>query len=161
MRELTIEMGGAQVATMGVTKLHPNLINVIAARAVVTVDLRNTDEALLKIAEQKVADFLVKLAADEGVTITSHRLARFEPVKFDDGIADLVAQHAQALGYSCRSMTSGAGHDAQMMARLCPSAMIFVPSVKGISHNPAEHTEVKDLVAGGNVLLQTMLELAN
>jgi N-carbamoyl-L-amino-acid hydrolase len=161
MRELTIEMGGAQVATMGVTKLHPNLINVIAARAVVTVDLRNTDEALLKIAEQKVADFLVKLAADEGVTITSHRLARFEPVKFDDGIADLIAQHAQALGYSCRSMTSGAGHDAQMMARLCPSAMIFVPSVKGISHNPAEHTEVKDLVAGGNVLLQTMLELAN
>ena len=160
MRQLTIEMGGAQVATMGVTQLHPNLINVIAARAVVTVDLRNTDEALLKIAEQKVVDFLVKLAADEGVKITSHRLARFEPVKFDDGIADLIAQHAQTLGYSCRSMTSGAGHDAQMMARFCPSAMIFVPSVKGISHNPAEHTEVKDLVAGGNVLLQTMLELA-
>lgn len=160
MRQLTIEMGGAQVATMGVTQLHPNLINVIAARAVVTVDLRNTDEALLKIAEQKVVDFLVKLAADEGVKITSHRLARFEPVKFDDGIADLIAQHAQTLGYSCRSMTSGAGHDAQMMARLCPSAMIFVPSVKGISHNPAEHTEVTDLVAGGNVLLQTMLKLA-
>ncbi|MFZ4711632.1 MAG: M20/M25/M40 family metallo-hydrolase, partial [Zwartia sp.] len=57
--------------------------------------------------------------------------------------------------------TSGAGHDAQMMARLCPSAMIFVPSVKGISHNPAEHTDVADLVAGGNVLLQTILELAN
>ena len=161
MRELTIEMGGAQVATMGVTQLHPNLINVIAARAIVTVDLRNTDEALLKIAEQRVADFLVKLAADEGVKITSHRLARFEPVKFDDGIADVIAQHAQALGYSCRSMTSGAGHDAQMMARLCPSAMIFVPSVKGISHNPAEHTDVADLVAGGNVLLQTILELAN
>lgn len=160
MRELTIEMGGAQVATMGMTKLHPNLINVIAARAVVTVDLRNTDEALLKIAEQKLADFLVKLAAQEGVTITSHRLARFEPVKFDDGIADVIARHAQALGHSCRSMTSGAGHDAQMMARLCPSAMIFVPSVKGISHNPAEHTEIKDLVAGGNVLLQTILELA-
>ena len=161
MRELTIEMGGAQVATMGVTQLHPNLINVIAARAIVTVDLRNTDEALLKIAEQRVADFLVKLAADEGVKITSHRLARFEPGKFDDGIADVIAQHAQALGYSCRSMTSGAGHDAQMMARLCPSAMIFVPSVKGISHNPAEHTDVADLVAGGNVLLQTILELAN
>ena len=161
MRELTIEMGGAQVATMGVTQLHPNLINVIAARAVVTVDLRNTDEALLKIAEKKLAEFLVKLAAQEGVTITSHRLARFEPVQCDDGIADLFAQHALALGYSCRSMTSGAGHDAQMMARLCPSAMIFVPSVKGISHNPAEHTEVKDLVAGGNVLLQTILELAS
>ena len=160
MRELTKEMGGAQVATMGVTKLHPNLINVIAARAVVTVDLRNTDEALLKIAEQKLNAFLTKLSNEEGVAITSHRLARFEPVKFDQSIADLIASKAQTLGYSCRTMTSGAGHDAQMMARFCPSAMIFVPSVKGISHNPAEHTEVADLVAGGNVLLQTLLELA-
>ncbi len=160
MRELTKEMGGAQVATMGVTKLHPNLINVIAARAVVTVDLRNTDEALLKIAEQKLNEFLTQLSSDEGVTITSHRLARFEPVQFDQSIADLIASKAQTLGYSCRTMTSGAGHDAQMMARFCPSAMIFVPSVKGISHNPAEHTEVADLVAGGNVLLQTLLELA-
>ena len=160
IRELTKEMGGAQVATMGATKLHPNLINVIAARAVVTVDLRNTDEALLKIAEQKLNAFLTKLSNEEGVTITSHRLARFEPVKFDQSIADLIASKAQTLGYSCRTMTSGAGHDAQMMARFCPSAMIFVPSVKGISHNPAEHTEVADLVAGGNVLLQTLLELA-
>ena len=160
IRELTKEMGGAQVATMGATKLHPNLINVIAARAVVTVDLRNTDEALLKIAEQKLNAFLTKLSNEEGVAITSHRLARFEPVKFDQSIADLIASKAQTLGYSCRTMTSGAGHDAQMMARFCPSAMIFVPSVKGISHNPAEHTEVADLVAGGNVLLQTLLELA-
>ena len=160
MRELTKEMGGAQVATMGVTQLHPNLINVIAARAVVTVDLRNTDEALLKQAEKKLDVFLRQLEKSEGVSITSHRLARFEPVKFDDAIADLIAKKSTALGYSTRSMTSGAGHDAQMMARLCPTAMIFVPSVKGISHNPAEHTETKDLAAGGNVLLQTMLELA-
>ena len=161
MRELTKEMGTAQVATMGAIQLHPNLINVIAARAVVTVDLRNTDEALLKIAEQKLADFLVKLAAEEGVSITSHRLARFEPVIFDQTIADLIAQKATVLGYSCRPMTSGAGHDAQMMNRICPTAMIFVPSVKGISHNPAEHTERADLIAGSNVLLQTLLELAS
>jgi N-carbamoyl-L-amino-acid hydrolase len=57
-------------------------------------------------------------------------------------------------------MTSGAGHDAQMMARICPTAMIFVPSVKGISHNPAEHTEPAHLAAGADVLLHTLLELA-
>ena len=57
-------------------------------------------------------------------------------------------------------MTSGAGHDAQMMARICPTAMIFVPSVKGISHNPAEHTEPADLEAGANVLLHSLLALA-
>jgi N-carbamoyl-L-amino-acid hydrolase len=58
-------------------------------------------------------------------------------------------------------MTSGAGHDAQMLARICPTAMIFVPSVKGISHNPAEYTAPGDLVAGANVLLHTILELAD
>jgi N-carbamoyl-L-amino-acid hydrolase len=57
-------------------------------------------------------------------------------------------------------MPSGAGHDAQMLARVCPSGMIFVPSVAGISHNPAERTEPDDLVAGANVLLQVLLELA-
>ncbi len=57
-------------------------------------------------------------------------------------------------------MTSGAGHDAQMMARLCPAAMIFVPSVGGVSHNPAEHTDSNDLRAGANVLLHTLLDLA-
>jgi beta-ureidopropionase / N-carbamoyl-L-amino-acid hydrolase len=58
-------------------------------------------------------------------------------------------------------MVSGAGHDAQMMATVVPTAMIFVPSVKGISHNPAEHTGPEDIVAGGNVLLAAALQLAN
>ncbi len=57
-------------------------------------------------------------------------------------------------------MTSGAGHDAQMLARICPSGMVFVPSIGGISHNPAEHTEAHDLIAGCDVLLATLVELA-
>ena len=87
-------------------------------------------------------------------------LARFAPVQFDRGIAALVARTAQRLGHSCRPMTSGAGHDAQMLARICPTAMVFVPSVKGISHNPAEHTAPEHLAAGADVLLHTLLELA-
>ena len=71
----------------------------------------------------------------------------------------MIAAHAKRLGYSCRDMTSGAGHDAQMLARVCPTAMVFVPSVKGISHNGAEHTEPKELEAGANVLLHTLVEL--
>jgi N-carbamoyl-L-amino-acid hydrolase len=58
-------------------------------------------------------------------------------------------------------MPSGAGHDAQMLARVCPTGMVFVPSVKGLSHNPAEHTDAADLEAGANVLLQVMLELTD
>lgn len=160
LRQLAREMGGSQVATMGAVTLHPNLINVIAAHARLTVDLRNTDEALLQQAEQRFALFLRQLALDEGAQIETRSLARFEPVLFDPGVADLVADTARQLGHSCRPMTSGAGHDAQMMARICPSAMIFVPSVKGISHNAAEYTEPAHLSAGADVLLHTLLELA-
>jgi N-carbamoyl-L-amino-acid hydrolase len=160
LRQLAKDMGGSQVATMGKVDLHPNLINVIAARAKVTIDLRNTDEALLVRAERRFAQFLEQLAADEGVKIETKSLARFEPVLFDRNIADLIARTAARLGHSCRPMTSGAGHDAQMIARIAPSAMIFVPSVKGISHNPAEHTEPAHLAAGADVLLHTLLELA-
>lgn len=160
LRQLARDMGGNQVATMGKVDLHPNLINVIAARAKVTVDLRNTDEALLKQAEQRFAEFLKQLAADEGVKIETRSLARFEPVIFDQGVADLIARTAQRLGHSCRPMTSGAGHDAQMIARIAPTAMIFVPSIRGISHNPAEDTKPEHLAAGADVLLHTLLELA-
>jgi N-carbamoyl-L-amino-acid hydrolase len=94
------------------------------------------------------------------VDIATRRLARFEPVIFDAGVADCIDAVARRLGHAPRRMTSGAGHDAQMIARIAPSAMIFVPSVRGISHNPAEHTEPAHLEAGVNVLLQTLLELA-
>lgn len=161
VRGLARELGGAQVGTVGAIELHPNLINVIASRAKLTVDLRNTDEAALQEAEQRLAHFLDELTRSESVTIEARRLARFEPVGFDANIVRLIEATADELGFSHRRMTSGAGHDAQMLARLCPTAMIFVPSVKGISHNPAEHTEAKDLEAGANVLLHSLLKLAS
>jgi N-carbamoyl-L-amino-acid hydrolase len=160
VRRIAREMGGAQVGTVGKIDLHPNLINVVAARATVTVDLRNTDEALLQEAERRLASFLQEIAASEQVAIETRVLARFEPVRFDPSVVSLIEQTAGALGFTHRRMTSGAGHDAQMLARICPSAMIFVPSVKGISHNPAEHTAPEDLEAGANVLLHTLLRLA-
>ena len=161
VRDLTRKMGGHQVGTIGKIDLIPNLINVIAARATITVDLRNTDEGLLQQAEYALATYLKELEQSEGVTITARRLARFEPVSFDTALADRIAHHAQTLGLSQQRMTSGAGHDAQMLARICPTSMIFVPSVGGISHNPAEHTAEEDLIAGANVLLASLTELAN
>jgi N-carbamoyl-L-amino-acid hydrolase len=160
VRELTREMGGAQVATVGKVDLHPNLINVIAARATLTVDLRNTDEAMLMRAEKRLAAFLERLALDEGVTVSARRLARFEPVVFDPAVVQCIETVARRLGHAPRRMTSGAGHDAQMLARVCPAAMVFVPSVKGVSHNAAEYTDPAHLAAGANVLLQTVLTLA-
>ena len=159
-RRLAWEMGGNQVATVGSLALRPNLINVVPNRAVFAVDLRNTDEAKLREAEARVAAHVAEVAAAERVEVETRVLARFEPVIFDAGLVDRVEHHARALSLSTRRMPSGAGHDAQMMQRLCPTAMIFVPSVAGLSHNVKEHTEPADLVAGAQVLLNLMMELA-
>jgi N-carbamoyl-L-amino-acid hydrolase len=160
VRELALELGHPQVATVGAIDLHPNLVNVVAARAQLTVDLRNTDNEVLIEAEQRLVAHLEQLAASEGVTIETRTLARFDPVQFDTAVVDLVELTAKALGSTTLRMPSGAGHDAQMLARVCPTAMIFTPSRDGISHNPAEHTDVVDLEAGANVLLHTMVALA-
>jgi N-carbamoyl-L-amino-acid hydrolase len=159
-RKLAWEMGGNQVATVGALSLRPNLINVVPNRAVFAVDLRNTDEARLKEAEARVAAHIAEVAAAERVEVEVDVLARFEPVIFDSDLVDRVERHARALRLSTRRMPSGAGHDAQMMQRLCPTAMIFVPSVAGLSHNVKEHTDAADLAAGAQVLANLMLELA-
>jgi beta-ureidopropionase / N-carbamoyl-L-amino-acid hydrolase len=160
IRKLAWEMGGHQVATVGSLSLRPNLINVVPNRAVFTVDLRNTDEIKLKQAEARVAAHIAEVAEAERVEVEAKVLARFEPVIFDAGLVDRVEHHAKALALSTRRMPSGAGHDAQMMQRICPTAMIFVPSVAGLSHNVKEHTESADLVAGAQVLLNLVVELA-
>ena len=159
VHEMAKQIGGAQVATVGVIELEPNIINVVPSRARVTVDLRNPDNARLIAAENRLQDFLSDLAEAEDVEVQTNSLARFDPVQFDDGIAQRIEDHARALGHSCRRMTSGAGHDAQMMSRICPTAMIFTPSIKGVSHNPAEATAAEDIMAGANVLLHTLLDL--
>ncbi len=161
LRELASSMGGNQVCTVGRIELVPNLINVVPKSATVTVDIRNTDEELLQHAESTFLDFLNRLASTEGVQISTRRLARFEPVVFDDGVLDLIERESAALGATSMRLPSGAGHDAQMLARICPTGMIFTQSHKGLSHNPAEHTDADLLELGANVLLATMLALAN
>ena len=159
LRNLAKDLGGDQVCTVGKIDLHPNLTNVVPARATLTLDVRNTDEKILQIAESKIKDFLAQIAVSEGVEIKTRQLARFEPVIFDDRVIDLVESIAKEQNNSVQRMPSGAGHDAQMLARVCPAGMIFVPSVKGISHNAAEFTDEADLDAGANILLHTMLAL--
>jgi len=159
-RRITLEIGGDQVATVGVTELTPGLVNVIAKEALVTVDLRNTDESELQKTEKRINDFIREISAKEGVTVTSRTLARFEPVVFDPEMIDLVDETATALSYSVSRMPSGAGHDAQMFAPNCPTTMIFVPSKDGISHNVNEHTSPQEIRAGADILLQVLLAKA-
>ncbi len=153
-------MGGPQVGTVGGHRPRPGLINVVARRARMTVDLRNTDEALLQEAEHRLADLVTEVAEAEGVTVDSVSLARFEPVTFDPRVVDLVEATAERLGHSVLRLPAGAGHDARLLAGVCPAGMVFTPSRDGISHNPAEHTDPEDLDAGADVLLQVVLALA-
>ena len=160
VRQLASRFGADQVCTVGKIDLHPNLTNVVASRATLTLDVRNTDEIILQKAEAEIAAFCAALAEREQVTITRRVLVRFEPVIFHDRVINMVESAARTRGDSVQRMPSGAGHDAQMLARMCPSGMIFVPSHKGLSHNVDEHTDEADLVAGANILLDVMLQLS-
>ena len=160
-RKLAKNIGGDQVATVGYLTLTPNVVNVIPGRSSLVVDLRNTDPEKLRLAEQRLYNLLNRLAKRENVYIARRSLARYEPVEFDADLIQAVERHARLLGHSVRRLPSGAGHDAQAFAPNCPTGMIFVPSVGGISHNIEEHTDVKDIEAGADVLLQMLVELAN
>ncbi|AJC18985.2 Zn-dependent hydrolase [Pandoraea sputorum] len=160
-RDLARELGGGQLATVGHVTVSPNLINVIPNRAVFTLDLRNTDADVLSEAVRRVFAKAEALAQAEGVRISHRSLADFAPVQFDERIVARVESLARERGHSVRRMPSGAGHDAQMLARVCPAGMIFVPSVKGLSHNVAEYTHDLDIGAGANLLLALMTELAS
>lgn len=161
LRERAKASNTPTVATVGCMAFEPNAINVIPSRAVFTVDLRDPDEGRLQAEEAALATYLEQVATEEGVTITTERLARFEPVSFDPSIVAAIEAAARARGLRSRRMTSGAGHDAQMIARIAPAAMIFVPSIGGISHNPREYTPDQDLVAGANILLDVVQTLTS
>jgi N-carbamoyl-L-amino-acid hydrolase len=159
-RRLAAELGGNQIATVGALTLSPNLVNVVAERAVMTVDLRNTDNGRLKEAERRLAAFSTEIAAAEGVTVESRTLARFDPVAFASPLVARVEAIAREFELKVKRLPSGAGHDAQMLAAVCPAAMIFVPSVGGVSHNIEEYTAPEQCAAGADVLLRLVTELA-
>ena len=161
LREIAISIGGNQRATCGMIAFEPNAINVIPGKAVLSVDLRNSDGAALIQAEELLYARAKEIEASDGVDITIRALEHVLPVEFDPMVVNTIEQTAGKLGISSRRMISGAGHDAQLMASMCPTAMIFVPSREGISHSPAEYSSPEELETGANVLLHAALKLAN
>jgi N-carbamoyl-L-amino-acid hydrolase len=159
LRDRIVRDSATSVATVGTIHFEPNIINVIPSRATFTVDFRDPEEKRLREMEDLLAAYLAKVADADGVSISAERLARFEPIIFDSTLVTTIEDAAKKRNLSYRRMISGAGHDAQMMARVCPTAMIFVPSVKGISHSPDEFTTDKDLENGANVLLDVVTRL--
>lgn len=162
LRDL-VESGrfGQLRATMGCIQPHPGLVNIVPGVVVATVDLRNPVQGLLEAAEDELRERIDAIAAMERVEIRSRQTARTPPVDFDPAIQARITAAAEGLGLSHTPIVSGAGHDAQEWARVCPTAMVFVPGEHdGISHNPREHSTPEACANGVNVMLQVLLELA-
>ena len=158
-RDLTKDISGLRV-NCGRFRTEPGNVNVVANRAALTLDMRHPLDDQLKLAEERLQAAAARLRLEEKVEISFVDLARFPAMPFDERIISKVETAARSLGLPVRRMASGAGHDAQMMASIVPTAMIFVPSVQGRSHTPDEFTEPQDLIAGADVLLATALNLA-
>ena len=154
--------GEAMRATMGRIDLAPNQVNVVPARAVCTVDLRNPDDVMMEKAERDLTAFIKAVSAEHGVAISTRQTARTASVRFNDEVMATITHAIDEANLSHQRLVSGAGHDAQELAAICPAAMIFVPGEhNGISHNPREHSSPEACEQGANVLLQTIRTLAD
>lgn len=156
-RSLAERDGG--VATVGTMAFTPNAINVIPSEAAFTIDVRNPDKEKLNYEDLELVTFLKSLEQSDGVTVTVDQLTHFDPVPLSDTICRKIEKAAAARQLKCLRLTSGACQDSQMMARVCPTAMVFAPSVKGISHSPEEFTKDEDVVKGANVFLDVVQEM--
>lgn len=152
---------GQMRATMGAIVPHPGLVNIVPGRVTCTVDLRNPDDALMRAAEREVIAFYDEVARLERVEVSWRQTARTEHVAFDPRVQDLIAGAAAAAGLRHERIISGAGHDAQELATLCPTAMVFVPGEHdGISHNPREYSTPEQCRDGVDVMLEVVHALA-
>ncbi len=153
--------GGDLRATMGVTQLMPGLVNVVPNRALATVDVRHPEDAVLKHALAELEALYEQVAREERVTLQHKVTARTPDIAFAPQVQAMVARHAASRGLSHQRIVSGAGHDCQEIAAICPAGMVFVPGEHdGISHNPREFSSREQCANGVNVLLDVVLELA-
>jgi N-carbamoyl-L-amino-acid hydrolase len=153
------EMPGTQVATVGRIDVEPGAPNVIPGRVTLSLEIRDLAMEKIEHVFEAVRRRADGIGADTGTSFSFDRFYVSEAAPTDPRIRDAVAASADALGLVSLSMPSGAGHDAQSMAHLGPVGMIFIPSVKGISHAPEEFTEPEDVTHGADVLLRTLLAL--
>jgi beta-ureidopropionase / N-carbamoyl-L-amino-acid hydrolase len=157
IREIVTREPGRQVGTVGKIEVTPNAANVIPGAVKHTIDLRDLDPAKLARLATEIRERAAAIASVTRTEIEIARLTHHDPALAAPGVQQAIAGSAEALGLKWVRMPSGAGHDAQMAARLGPMGMIFVPSVGGISHSPRELTTWEDCARGADVLLRSIL----
>jgi N-carbamoyl-L-amino-acid hydrolase len=160
VRAIPGQVSPEMVATVGRLEVSPNITNAIPGRVALSVDLRDPRDEHLTRALHLLDRAVKDAAAREGVSYELEHYWRVPPTPFDAGVVDAVERAANSLGSRHRRILSGAGHDAQYMAALCPAGMIFVPSRNGRSHCEEEFTPWEEIEHGANALLLASLELA-
>jgi len=150
---------GRQVGTVGYVRLEPGARNIIPGRVEFPVELRDLDAAKVRRIWARIENRFAAIAKEENVQLDCVPLQADEPALTDPAIQNDIRAAARAAGYSTLDLPSGAGHDAQQIARLTPIGMIFVPSRGGISHSPREYTPPDDVANGAEILYRTILLL--
>lgn len=160
VNRIVISIPGNQVGTVGRIQAEPGAPNVIPGKVVMSLELRDLSAEKIQSLYIQIKDEAALIAEKTGTRISFDPIdAMAIPAPTDPEIRNLIAESAKELGLTTHYMPSGAGHDAQDMAKIAPAGMIFIPSVGGISHSPKEFSRTQDIVNGANVLLQTILKI--
>jgi hydantoinase/carbamoylase family amidase len=160
VNEIVVRNFPGCVATIGDVRFEPGAYNVVPGKARVALEFRSADAVELDRLERALLGAADAAAEEREVVLEIEPVGRWEPTSLDAGVCDVIETAAAELGLSAMRMRSGAGHDAQALARVTPAGMIFVPSIAGLSHDPGESTAWEDCVNGANVLLGAALALA-
>ena len=159
LRKLAGTHGENSVTTMGRIRVEPDVINVIPERTRFTLDFRQYAEPVFQSGKNRIGELVRKIANKHGLSYSLDMVADIEPVSFDPSMVDLVEKEAEELGLSHMRMPSRAGHDAGLLSHVCPTSMIFLPSIRGKSHSPEEYTSDEAVVNGSNLLLSCIISL--
>lgn len=150
---------GRQVGTVGKIQAFPGAYNVVPGKVLTSLGLRDLDAAKVELLYQKIQAEVQQIEQATGTKFSFKAINATPPAPTDERLRRAIDEAAKQLGYRTKPLPSGAGHDAQEMAHLCPVGMIFIPSVDGISHSPREFSRPADIANGANVLLHTLLKL--
>jgi N-carbamoyl-L-amino-acid hydrolase len=159
VNDVVTSVPGRQVGTVGRIQALPGAPNVIPGKVVLSLELRDLDARKIDMLYQKIRAEADQIAQSSRVTFDFKQINVNIPAPTDTRIRAIIDQSAKELSLSTKVMPSGAGHDAQDMARLAPVGMIFIPSIGGISHSPKEFSTPKDIENGANVLLGAVLKV--
>jgi N-carbamoyl-L-amino-acid hydrolase len=159
VREMALQLHSCRVANVGRLVVSPNSVNIVPGSVELTVELRDMQATRIARTMEAIKRRTEDIGERYGVSFEFLDRKFMEPVPAHPAVLAAIEESCQALQFPFQRIPSGAGHDAQMMARIAPMGMIFVPSVGGISHSSKEFTEAEDCARGAEVLLETILRL--